>query len=127
MRTIKWAAVVLMIFALVSIVPGRSSAQQIQFKDITPDKEYYEQVNYIASLGIIKGYEEKGVTSFKPGNNLTRSQAAKMLVIAAKKQDIPTPSIQFKDVKAGTEQYDYVSRAVSLGYFKAGTIELALA
>lgn len=121
MRTIKWAAVVLMIFALVSIVPGRSSAQQIQFKDITPDKEYYEQVNYIASLGIIKGYEEKGVTTFKPGNNLTRSQAAKMLVIAAKKQDIPTPSIQFKDVKAGTEQYDYVSRAVSLGYFKAGT------
>lgn len=121
MRTIKWAAVVLMIFALVSIVPGRSSAQQIQFKDITPDKEYYEQVNYIASLGIIKGYKDKGVTTFKPGNNLTRAQAAKMLVIATKNQDIPTPSLQFKDVKAGTEQYDYVSRAVSLGYFKAGT------
>lgn len=120
MRTIKWAAVVLMIFALVSIVPGRSSAQQIQFKDVTPKKEYYEQVNYIAGLGIIKGYEVKGVTTFKPGNNLTRAQAAKMLVIAAKKQDIPTPSIKFKDVKAGTEQYDYVSRAVSLGYFKAG-------
>ncbi|MEK5039771.1 N-acetylmuramoyl-L-alanine amidase [Sporosarcina sp. FSL K6-3457] len=120
MRTIKWAAVVLMIFALVSIVPGRSSAQQIQFKDVTPNKEYYEQVNYIAGLGIIKGYEENGVTTFKPGNNLTRAQAAKMLVIAAKKQDIPTPSIQFKDVKAGTEQYDYVSRAVSLGYFKVG-------
>ncbi len=121
MRTIKWAAVVLMIFALVSIVPGRSSAQQIQFKDITPDKEYYEQVNYIAGLGIIKGYEVKGVTSFKPGNNLTRAQAAKMLVIATKNQDIPIPSIQFKDVKVGNEQYDYVSRAVSLGYFKAGT------
>ncbi|WP_318618105.1 N-acetylmuramoyl-L-alanine amidase [Sporosarcina sp. YIM B06819] len=120
MRTVKWAAVVWMIFALVSIVPGHSSAQQIQFKDITPTKEYYEQVNYIAGLGIIKGYEEKGVTIFKPGNNLTRAQAAKMLVIAAKKQDIPTPSLQFKDVKAGTEQYDYVSRAVSLGYFKAG-------
>lgn len=121
MKTIKWAAAVLMIFALVSIVPGRSSAQQIQFKDVTPNKEYYEQVNYIAGLGIIKGYKEKGVTIFKPGNNLTRAQAAKMLVIAAKKQDIPTPSIKFKDVKVGTEQYDYVSRAVSLGYFKAGT------
>ncbi len=44
-----------------------------------------------------------------------------MLVIAAKKQNIPTPSLQFKDVKPGTEQYEYVSRAVSLGYFKAGS------
>ncbi|WP_342508719.1 N-acetylmuramoyl-L-alanine amidase [Sporosarcina sp. FSL K6-2383] len=121
MRTIKWAAVVLMIFALVSIVPGRSSAQQIQFKDVTPTKEYYEQVNYIAGLGIIKGYQEKDGATFKPGNNLTRAQAAKMLIIAAEKQDIPTPSIEFKDLKVGTEQYDYASRAVALGYFKADT------
>ena len=44
-----------------------------------------------------------------------------MLVIAAKKQNIPAPSLKFKDVKPGTEQYEYISRAVSLGYFKAGS------
>lgn len=118
MKTIKWAAVVMMIFTLVSMVPGQSFAKT-QFTDVTTDKEYYEQVNYIADLDIIKGYLENGVSKFKPGNNLTRAQAAKMLVIAAKKQNIPAPSLQFKDVKPGTEQYEYISRAVSLGYFKA--------
>lgn len=118
MKTIKWAAMVIMIFTLVSMVPGQSFAKT-QFTDVTPDKEYYEQVNYIADLDIIKGYTVNGISKFKPGNNITRAQAAKMLVIAAKKQNIPTPSLQFNDVNAGTEQYDYVSRAVSLGYFKA--------
>lgn len=118
MKTIKWAAMVMMVFALVSMVPGQSFAKT-QFTDVTPDKEYFEEVNYIADLDIIKGYTENGVSKFKPGNNLTRAQAAKMLVIATKKQNIPTPSLKFKDVKSGTEQYDYVSRAVSLGYFKA--------
>lgn len=118
MKTIKWAAMVMMIFTLVSMVPGQSFAKT-QFTDVTTDKEYYEEVNYIADLDIIKGYLEKGVSKFKPGNNLTRAQAAKMLVIAAKKQNIPTPSLKFKDVKAGSEQYKYISRAVSLGYFKA--------
>lgn len=118
MKTIKWAAMVMMVFALVSMVPGQSFAKT-QFTDVTPDKEYYEEVNYIADLDIIKGYTENGVSKFKPGNNLTRAQAAKMLVIAAKKQNIPTPSLKFQDVKSGTEQYYYVSRAVSLGYFKA--------
>ncbi|KAA0966855.1 SH3 domain-containing protein [Sporosarcina sp. ANT_H38] len=117
MKTIKWAAVLIMIFTLVSIVPGQSFAKT-QFTDVTPDKEYYEQVNYIADLGIIKGYLENGISKFKPSNNLTRGQAAKMLVIATKKQGIPTPSLKFKDVKSGTEQYTYISRAVSLGYFK---------
>jgi N-acetylmuramoyl-L-alanine amidase len=120
MKTMKWATMVMMIFVFVSMIPAQSFAKT-QFTDVTPDKEYYEQVNYIADLDIIKGYEENGVSKFKPGNNLTRAQAAKMLVIAAEKQDIPTPSLQFKDVKPGTEQYEYVSRAVSLGYFKAGT------
>jgi len=120
MKTIKWAAMAMMIFALVSMVPGQSFAKT-QFTDVTTDKEYYEQVNYIADLDIIKGYLENGVSKFKPGNNLTRAQAAKMLVIAAKKQNIPIPSLQFKDVKPGTEQYEYISRAVSLGYFKAGS------
>jgi N-acetylmuramoyl-L-alanine amidase len=120
MKTIKWATMVMMIFTLVSMVPGQSFAKT-QFTDVTPDKEYYEEVNYIANLDIIKGYMENGISKFKPGNNLTRAQAAKMLVIATNKQDIPTPSLQFKDIKSGTEQYEYVSRAVSLGYFKNGT------
>jgi N-acetylmuramoyl-L-alanine amidase len=112
MKTFKWASVALLFFALVSIVPGHSSAK-FQFSDISPQKEYYEQVHYIADLGIVNQVEK-----FNPGDNLTRAQAAKMLVIASGKKDIPTPNVQFKDLKPGTEQYDFASRAVDLGYFK---------
>ena len=65
MKTIKWAAVVMMIFTLVSMVPGQSFAKT-QFTDVTTDKEYYEEVNYIADLDIIKGYLENGISKFKP-------------------------------------------------------------
>ncbi|WP_432357379.1 N-acetylmuramoyl-L-alanine amidase [Sporosarcina sp. UB5] len=112
MKTFKWASIVLLFFALVSIVPGHSSAQ-FTFSDISPDREYFEEVHYIADLGIVNQVEK-----FNPSNNLTRAQAAKMLVIASGKKDMPTPSVQFKDLKPGTEQYDFASRAVELGYFK---------
>ncbi|MCG7344289.1 N-acetylmuramoyl-L-alanine amidase [Sporosarcina sp. ACRSL] len=112
MKTIKWAAVALLFFALVSIVPGQSSAQ-FKFSDISPSKEYYDQVHYIAELGIVNKADK-----FNPGNNLTRAHAAKMLVIASGKKDMPTPNIHFKDLKPGTEQYEFASRAVDLGYFK---------
>ncbi len=112
MKTFKWAAVALLFFALVSIVPGHASAQ-FRFSDISTDKEYFEEVHYIAELGIVNHADK-----FNPGNNLTRAHAAKMLVIASGKKDMPTPSIQFKDLKSGTEQYEFASRAVDLGYFK---------
>ncbi|MFD1204749.1 N-acetylmuramoyl-L-alanine amidase [Sporosarcina contaminans] len=112
MKPVKWATVALLIFALVSIAPVHSSAK-FQFSDISPDKEYYEQVHYIADLGIVNKVEK-----FNPGDNLTRAQAAKMLVIATKKDKIPTPAVQFKDLKPNTEQYEYASRAVELGFFK---------
>lgn len=112
MKTFKWAAIALLFFALVSIVPGHSSAQ-FKFSDISPDKEYFDQVHYIAELGIVNKADK-----FNPGNNLTRAHAAKMLVIASGKKDIPTPNVQFKDLKPGTEQYEFASRAVELGYFK---------
>lgn len=120
MKTFKWAVMVTMIFTLISMMPGQSFAKT-QFTDVSSDKEYYEEVNYIAGLNIIKGYEIKGVSLFKPGNNLTRAQAAKMLIIASGKENIATPSLQFKDVKSGTEQYKYISRAVKLGYFEVAT------
>lgn len=112
MRTIKWAATFMILFTLISIAPGHSSAQ-FQFTDVSKNDEHYQQVHYIADLGIINK-----VSKFNPNDNLTRAQAAKMLVVATKKQNIPTPSVKFKDLKPGTEQYEFASRAVSLGYFK---------
>lgn len=114
MKTIKWAAILGLLFTLVSIVPGHSYAN-FQFTDVPSNDEAYEHIHYIADLGVINK-----VAKFNPKENLTRAQASKMLVIATKNQNIPTPSVTFKDVKVGSEQYEYASRAVALGYFKNG-------
>lgn len=118
MRILKLATITLLFFTLVSMVPGHSSANTT-FTDVTPKNDFYNETNYLTGKGIISGYADG---TFKPGNNLTRAQAAKMLVIATGKQNIAQPSITFMDVDPTkqAEQYKYISRAVSLGYFKTG-------
>lgn len=112
MKTFKWAVITSLFLALVSIVPGHSSAK-FQFSDIPTSKEYYEQVHYIADLNIVNEAE-----TFNPGDKLKRAHVAKMLVIASGKQNISTPDMNFKDLKPGTEQYDFASKAVSLGFLQ---------
>lgn len=111
MKTFKWAVITSLFFALVSIVPGHSSAK-FQFSDIPTNKEYYEQVHYIADLNIVNQADK-----FNPGDKLTRAHAAKMLVIASDNQNMSVPSTQFKDLKPGTEQHNFASQAVALGFF----------
>lgn len=94
------------------------SAATAAFADVHATDEYSQEVSYIYNLGIIKGYTENGKTLFKPGNSVTRAQAAKMLVIATKNQNIAGAAISFPDVQKGTEAHLYISKAVQLGYFK---------
>jgi len=119
MKTPKLVAIVLLFFALVSMVPGHSSAQ-VTFTDVTSKDEFYKELDYLAGKKIISGYENGSL--FKPYNHLTKAQAAKMLVIATNKQNIPLPPLKFAaEDRISAEQYEYISRAVSLGYFKVGT------
>lgn len=117
MKTTKWAIIAILFFSLVSLVPGHSHASST-FNDVTSKDDFYKELTYLANKKVISGYADG---SFKPGNNLTRAQAAKMLVIATGKDTIPQPALTFKDIdpKKTAEQYKYISRAVSLGYFKA--------
>ena len=70
------------------------------------------------SLGVIKGYTEKGKTYYKPYNNVTRGQVAKMVVVASGNKPLVVNRSSFTDVKAGTELTGYVERAIQLGFFK---------
>lgn len=117
MKTTKWAIIVLLFFSLVSLVPGHSHANST-FTDVTSKDDFYKELNYLSNKKVISGYANG---SFKPGNNLTRAQASKMLVIATGKENMPQPALTFRDIdpKKTAEQYKYISRAVSLGYFKA--------
>lgn len=87
------------------------------FTDISAKDEFTEEVAYIHSLGIIKGYQENGKNVFKPRNAVTRAQAAKMLVIATKNENIQGSALSFSDVDKSSEAYSYISKAVKLGYF----------
>lgn len=112
MKTFKWAVITSLLLALVSIVPGHSSAK-FQFSDISPSKEYYEQVHYIAELKIVNEADK-----FNPGDKLKRAHVAKMLVLASNNQNFSAPDMHFKDLKSGTEQYDFASKAVALGFLQ---------
>lgn len=116
MRILRWIAFTMMV-ALILAVPHQAKAS-IHFSDVNTQDEYYKEVNYIANFGIIKGYDINGKQHYKPANNITRFQAAKMLIVATGNEKHNANNISFKDLSTGSETYDYVSKAVSLGYFK---------
>ncbi|MDM5231790.1 N-acetylmuramoyl-L-alanine amidase [Lysinibacillus pakistanensis] len=91
------------------------------FVDIPKQDEAFEEINYLVNLGVIKGYTEKGKMYYKPNNNVTRGQAAKMVVVASGNKPLVVHTSSFSDVKAGSELSGYVERAVQLGFFKTNT------
>ncbi|MGN4126659.1 N-acetylmuramoyl-L-alanine amidase [Lysinibacillus sphaericus] len=91
------------------------------FDDISPKHEAYEEINYLVSLGVIKGYTENGKTLYKPYNNVTRGQVAKMVVVASGNKPLVVSKSNFSDVAVGTELSGYVERAVQLGFFATNT------
>ncbi|MGG2084540.1 N-acetylmuramoyl-L-alanine amidase [Lysinibacillus pakistanensis] len=91
------------------------------FVDIPKQDEAFEEINYLVNLGVIKGYTEKGKMYYKPNNNVTRGQAAKMVVVASGNKPLVVHTSSFSDVKPGSELSGYVERAVQLGFFKTNT------
>ncbi len=91
------------------------------FVDVSKDHEAYEEINYLVSLGVIKGYTENGKTYYKPYNAVTRGQVAKMAVIASGNKPLVVNKSSFSDVTVGTELSGYVERAIQLGLFKTNT------
>ncbi len=106
---------VALMFVLSMFGVQHASANQ-QFADIPTSHEAYNEVNYLYGLGVIKGYKENGKTYFKPGNTLTRAQAAKMLVLTAGHKPLIVSKSSFSDVKVELEASGYIERAVKLGY-----------
>jgi len=113
MKSSKLALIFILVISLISIVPDSTSANT-SFKDVSSNDEAYKEINYLASKRIIKGYDNG---TFRPSNNLTKAQAAKMLVIAKGKENTPQSAMSFTDISS-KEQQKFISIAVSLGYFK---------
>lgn len=83
-----------------------------------PDVKYYkEEIYYLTSKGIIRGFPDG---RFKPEKNITRLQAIQMILkemgIDAKSYDAPDPNL--KDVNPNSYGYEEISTAVDLGIIK---------
>jgi hypothetical protein len=94
----------------------------LTFADVPPGNTFYAAIRCLACQGIVGGYPCGGPgepcpgSYFRPNNNVTRAQLAKIVAIAAAFSD-PVPSTQqtFEDVPSNNGLWLYVERAVGHG------------
>ncbi|MBD8519570.1 N-acetylmuramoyl-L-alanine amidase [Lysinibacillus fusiformis] len=104
-------------FTIHSASVSAATNSNITFEDVTKNHPAYEEINYLVSLGVIQGYFVNGKRVFGPNNNVTRGQAAKMVVVASGNKPLVVNKSSFSDVTVGTEMSGYIERAVQLGFF----------
>lgn len=85
-------------------------AAHAEFNDVDSSYEYRTAINSLASLDVINGYEGN---VFKPLNNITRAEFAKMLVCTLGFEGKIMPDAPFSDV-SGHWAKSYISSAVGL-------------
>ncbi|MDQ2807524.1 MAG: S-layer homology domain-containing protein, partial [Chloroflexota bacterium] len=101
-----------------------STACTIRFSDVNdPSAYYYEPVYYLACHGVLGGYSDG---TFRPYNQTTRGQIAKIVVLAfAVLPQTPTGRATFADVAPGSTFLPYVetaaARGIVSGYTCGGT------
>ena len=94
------------------------------FTDVAPGSAFYQYIETAASHGVISGYNCGGPGEpcpgryFRPGNNVTRAQTAKMVVLSQGWQVVVPNSPTFADVPydpSNTSLYAYVETAAGRG------------
>ena len=84
------------------------------FADVKKSSEYYGPIAALAQGGYIQGYTENGVKTFKPNDNLRRSQMAKILTLGFALDQSPLAANRFKDVKPTDAYAGYVAALLDL-------------
>lgn len=87
---------------------------EISFTDIDSSFWCYDAIYTLANKFILNGYLDK---TFKPNENITRAEFAKIIVSATETLDIDAEA-QFSDVTKDDWYYNYVASAVKNGYIK---------
>ncbi len=94
----------------------------VQFTDVPSGSTFYPYVRCLACRGIVSGYPCGGPGEpcpgayYRPGNNVTRGQAAKLIGLSAGFQEPVTSTQQtFEDVAPGTTFWPYVERLAGRG------------
>jgi hypothetical protein len=82
------------------------------FTDVQPSDYFYQPVLYLYCHGVISGY---GDNTFRPYNNTTRGQLAKIVVLAEGWTLYTPPTPTFQDVPSNHSFYQYVETAYHHG------------
>lgn len=85
-----------------------AQACQIMFADIPAGSPFYSQVMCLSCMGMVNGYPDG---TFRPNNNITRGQLAKMVSNTAGFDQAPVGET-FMDVASGSTFYMYAERMV---------------
>jgi hypothetical protein len=92
------------------------------FADVPSSNPLYAFVETAAQHGVVSGYacggpgepcDAQSRPYFRPANNVTRAQTAKMVVVARGWSTITPSSPSFEDVAAGSPLYSFVETAVA--------------
>lgn len=94
-------------FLLACSMPVASIAASTQsFPDVPASKHFAEAVNELAARNIIGGYPDG---TFKPGNSITRGQAAAIIVKLTKLESANVKDPKFKDVTTANGYYKAIA------------------
>ena len=102
---------------VVSITPTATttttpSTCSITFSDVPTNHTFYASIRCLACRGIISGYADG---TFRPNNQVTRGQLAKIVSNAAGFSELPTQQT-FEDVPPTNTFYEWVERLTTRGY-----------
>jgi hypothetical protein len=84
----------------------------VTFTDVPTNHTFYANIRCLACRGIISGYSDG---TFRPGNDVTRGQIAKMVSNAAGFTE-PVGGQSFEDVPTASPFYEFVERLYTRGH-----------
>ena len=89
------------------------TACPIQFNDVQEGSTFYEAVRCLACRNIVNGYADG---TFRPNENVTRGQLAKLIANSAGFQEHPQTQQSFQDVWPYSTFWQYIGRLEGRGY-----------
>jgi hypothetical protein len=92
-------------------VQATATTCTLQFSDVDGQNPFYQNIRCLSCRGIISGYADG---TFRPNNNITRGQIAKMVSNAAGFTE-PVGGQSFEDVAPGSTFYEWIERLSSRG------------
>jgi plastocyanin len=95
-----------------AVVTATSTACTVTFTDVQPDNVFYPFIRCLVCRGVISGYDDG---TFRPFNDVTRGQIAKMVSNAAGFDDDPGVQL-YEDVPPGSPFYIWINRLSNRGH-----------